>query len=541
MKSQPYSLATDGSNDTGLEKMNPLTVRIFNVENNSVETQLLDMCVSKGTSAATAAAIFDQIDQKITSLDIPWTNCVAFGVDNTSVNLGKRNSIKTRVVEKNASCYFMGCPCHLVHNVAARASDAFSKSSKFYVEDMCVDMYYWFDKSTKRKSDLEDFCVFCDVTYKQILKHVNTRWLSLNTAVNRILHVYPGVTSYFKSRSESQPRFKRLRRIIEDPLTEVYLSFYQAVLPLFTDLNLFLQREDPCIYHVHNEIEIFLKKLLGKFVCINAIKDADGDLTAVDYTNVEKQLPDNSLFVGLVTRGKVAKLVDEGDIPAAEKSKFFESARAFYVKATSEAMAKLPLSDPLLDNCRFVDFDFKSSDKCTFNMVEYFVNTFENVLSDSLSSTVEQERLHEEFTEYQLLDRSDIPSSIWEDAIIRVQCDGEETAVKSYRMDTVWGYLGGCVKADGRQRFPRLSKIAQLVLVIPHSNASEERVFSMVRKNKTPFRPSLSVDGTLSSLITVKLALPEAAHPCYTYEPSKDVLKKAKTATMQYNLMHRRQ
>ena len=29
MKHSPYSLATDGSNDTGLQKMNPLTVRIF--------------------------------------------------------------------------------------------------------------------------------------------------------------------------------------------------------------------------------------------------------------------------------------------------------------------------------------------------------------------------------------------------------------------------------------------------------------------------------------------------------------------------------
>ena len=44
---------------------------------------------------------------------------------------------------------------------------------------------------------------------------------------------------------------------------------------------------------------------------------------------------------------------------------------------------------------------------------------------------------------------------------------------------------------DGRDRFGRLSRIAKLILVIPHSNASEERVFSVVKKNKTPFRLSL--------------------------------------------------
>ena len=31
MKTEPYSLLIDGSNDVGLEKMNPLTVHIFDV------------------------------------------------------------------------------------------------------------------------------------------------------------------------------------------------------------------------------------------------------------------------------------------------------------------------------------------------------------------------------------------------------------------------------------------------------------------------------------------------------------------------------
>ena len=47
---------------------------------------------------------------------------------------------------------------------------------------------------------------------------------------------------------------------------------------------------------------------------------------------------------------------------------------------------------------------------------------------------------------------------------------------------------------------------AMLVLTIPHSNTDEERVFSMVMKNKTPFCQSLALDTTLPSLLTVKLA-----------------------------------
>ena len=50
-------------------------------------------------------------------------------MDNTSVNLGKRNSIMTRVHLRNSSIYIMGCPCHIVHNVAMKASENFSKVS----------------------------------------------------------------------------------------------------------------------------------------------------------------------------------------------------------------------------------------------------------------------------------------------------------------------------------------------------------------------------------------------------------------------------
>ena len=62
-------------------------------------------------------------------------------------------------------------------------------------------------------------------------------------------------------------------------------------------------------------------------------------------------------------------------------------------------------------------------------------------------------------------------------------------------------------------RFPLLSTVARLVLVIPHSNAGEERVFSLINKNKTSSRPSLALDGTLSLIIQVKMASQTIAQP----------------------------
>ena len=70
--------------------------------------------------------------------------------------------------------------------------------------------------------------------------------------------------------------------------------------------------------------------------------------------------------------------------------------------------------------------------------------------------------------------------------------------------------LRRCEMKDAAQnalRFPRLRKVALLILTIRHSNTEEERVFSIIRKNKTCFRPRLDPEETLASIVTVKLAM----------------------------------
>jgi len=58
---------------------------------------------------------------------------------------------------------------------------------------------------------------------------------------------------------------------------------------------------------------------------------------------------------------------------------------------------------------------------------------------------------------------------------------------------TVWMQYGIILH---HLKFNMLSKIAKLVLCIAHSNAGEEREFSMTRKNKIPFSPNLALDIT---------------------------------------------
>ena len=108
---------------------------------------------------------------------------------------------------------------------------------------------------------------------------------------------------------------------------------------------------------------------------------------------------------------------------------------------------------------------------------------------------------------------------------------------ESCTSDAIWNLLASIKSADGcRPRFSNLAKMAKLALVLPHSNAGEERLFSLVRLNKTSYKSAVSLDGTLSSIVTVK------NHPSDSstkFDPPKELLEKSNKATKQYNLQHR--
>ena len=79
-------------------------------------------------------------------------------------------------------------------------------------------------------------------------------------------------------------------------------------------------------------------------------------------------------------------------------------------------------------------------------------------------------------------------------------------------------------------RFKLLFEVARIVLTILHSNAGIERLFSLVNKNKNKSsdRNRLDIEGSLSSILTVKLERPESKENCYLSKPDKELLRNAK-------------
>ncbi len=309
----PFSLGIDGSSDTDVNKMNPVTLRIFDVNRSkTVTSHFYDMCVTSGRDASKAADLFEVVESRIEKDKIPWSHAVSLSVDNTNSMIGVHNSIASRCKVKNQEIYVCGCPCHLANIAASNAHDSFAEALGVNVENLLIDIYYWFDKSTKRKGILAEYMEFCDLEYAKILKHVSTRWLSLERCVERILQKYEGLKSYFVSEHFAEARFERLHTAFQNPVTEIALLFNQATIPLFTTFNKLLQSEEPVIHIVHEKVTTLAKTLGNRIIKANVMQETA--IAEIDLADPEVFKARKSIHLGGTTKFTLQRLLNQGDI-----------------------------------------------------------------------------------------------------------------------------------------------------------------------------------------------------------------------------------
>ena len=104
-------------------------------------------------------------------------------------------------------------------------------------------------------------------------------------------------------------------------------------------------------------------------------------------------------------------------------------------------------------------------------------------------------------------------------------------------MDSPWSFIGEMKDhAEDVVFFFTSLEGCQAYFNIPHPNAEEERVFSIVIKNQLCFRPRLNPEETLASIATVKLAMEPVSGE--TFNIPQEVSTATKSATFKYKLPH---
>lgn len=300
--------------------------------------------------------------------------------------------------------------------------------------------------------------------------------------VQRLLDNWDALKVFFSEEKEKQQsksgsssyavtKVDNIFQFIRSPTNHLYCLFLVYAVKMFDQFLLGFQSDEPKIYKLLTGMETLLRSIFSKFLKPVARKNKD-------VRHVEYKLPYNICTDDQLVIGEEAKQFldskDENHLRDARVHEFFKAVKAYYIQLVDYLKPRLPLDDPVLKHARVVDVCLQ--DQSSISSLRFFLDRFPCLLP--AGATVNM--VTEQFAEYQ---GADVSSCI------------------DTRMDQTWVNIGRLTTDE--QNYRELSMVMRGILTIPHSSAHCERVFSCVRKNKTPQRASLS-DETLESLLVLK-------------------------------------
>lgn len=183
-----FSISTDASN-RGNIKLFPIVVTYFKPED-GIKQKIIDFYSDDNESSL---AIYDKIKSCLNNLGLSVEQITAFSADNANVNYGNKNSVFTKLKNDNKYIIKANCNCHVIHNAAKYGCRKLS----FDVETLVNKIYSEFSCSTTNRRELQECFVFFKMEFSQMVKNVPTRWLSLSTAVDKIIGSWPAIKLYF--------------------------------------------------------------------------------------------------------------------------------------------------------------------------------------------------------------------------------------------------------------------------------------------------------------------------------------------------------
>ena len=214
---------------------------------------------------ATGETLFNALAAVLETHNIPWKNLIGFASDSASVMVGKRNSVLSRVIIQQPEVFSMGCVFHL----AALCTTAALKKLPLSIDDLLIDVYYYFKNSS---TQCEEFSIilqeFDGIAPVRVLKHCSTRWLSLKRAIKRLHILWPAVYTYFDREigKSDKERVKRVAKALSNLETKLYCLFVSFALKPLNCFNVAFQISVSKIGTLQQNVHNLLRSFLSNFI-----------------------------------------------------------------------------------------------------------------------------------------------------------------------------------------------------------------------------------------------------------------------------------
>ncbi|XP_068225057.1 protein FAM200C-like [Palaemon carinicauda] len=475
LKENKFSLIVDESTDKGCIKHLCMVARVM-VEND-VKDCFLGLIPLKD---ATAASLYNHVVEFFSKHNIPYKeNLIGFAADGANSMLGERHSLSSLLKKDIPHLFVMKCICHSFALCASYACLKLPRS----LEDLARNIYSYFHCSPKRMGDFEEFQKFVHVKPHKLLHPSQTRWLSLEMVVSRLLEQYEALKLYFTN-AVLGDRLTTPEIILErlsHPVTKLYLLFLEYVLPVFNNLNRQMQSESTQVHVLYNSVTAGLKTILGCYIEQGYLNKTD--LTKIQFRDPGKFLPLEQIYLGV----KVALELRNSTYDMDEVKRFRLCCLDFYIEASSQIFKRF-------------NFDCMTIVKSL------------NALSPKVVIAKEMPSIIELISSFRTI-ATDIQAIDTEWRLLGNSLDSMNVN-PDMMPQKFWCTVSLTRQSDNSLMFPNLAVFMQTLLSLPHSSATVERIFSAINRMKTKTRNKLSTE-TITGLLHTKQLIKGAC--CYDF------------------------
>ena len=490
-----------------------------------------------------AEVLLEHFYHFIEDLDLDLGSLLNLGMDGPSVNKKFERELMAELEKSNNTSFISsgGCPLHTVHNGFGKGMGTLKE--RIDLDQFVIDLHFFFQRSSARREDLRSMKDITDLTVHYLLKHCESRWLSIEKVLVWVMEQLPNIKAYFLDalpKTEAfkgakgvgnTKRYKRIVQCLNDAPLMAFMAFVVFVAQDFKKFLVPLQTNAPMI-HVLQSMEVKLvHSLMSKFIHPEYITDDTtkkrlnaAKLMNVDVKDKRKHLA--KVQVGAKATSEMKKLKDE-----VEKKKVKECMVEFLQACSKYLLENLPLDNGVIKSAKCLHPENRHA-KNALSDISYLAQKVIKALGDvAMRKTF---RLKPDETKYDLIDKIRAQfqvyqmetieetfykhvkegkkhtrtqkNSYWKEAyeiagITDYACDQNDSSYK--RLDDYWVRISELLDENGNTKYADLWQLVKCVMLISHGNADPERGFS-INKHMLKIHGSSLGEDTLTAVRLVK-------------------------------------
>ena len=374
-------------------------------------------------------------------------NMIGVCVDNANAMLERPSSLISHLLRDNEEMSVFPCICYSMYLVACRASDQLP----LQIQQLFTFIYACLTVSEKQQNVLEDLQDFMDDARETILQPSSIRWVALPEIVERLLNQWTVLFAVFEEAAAEHrysERPKQIFRILCCPYTKAYVQFLNYALNIFTRFNTVFQSSGVLVHCLLPECFRLLRSLGGNFIkreCIVAPNSHE-----IDVYNEGNLLPLQSIFIGEECMATINEIRDSNSDNSQGIIDFYENIKKYYQSAFDHTVRRLPFNEKFLNSLKFLSPRVALDARHRKDQLNCVLSKFKSKFN--FVGVVNEWHLMPLYFSRE-----------------------EKQTLQVLSITQFWHEIRNVTDFSGKYVFENVTKVAQLCLSLPHSNADVER------------------------------------------------------------------